>query len=61
LVLVGPLDADAPARPARLGGAGVADEQQFGIEVEHEHGKRRGQPVDRLGADAELGALRAPQ
>src|SRR4051794_33631103 len=61
LVLVGPLDADAAAGPARLGGAGIADEQKFGVEIEYKDRDRTGQTFDRLGADTEFGAARADQ
>ncbi len=48
-VVVGELEADAPARPARLGGAGVADEHQLRVEVE---------PVQRRASSAGPAAAR---
>ena len=55
-VLIGPFDAHAAAGPARLGRAGVADEQQFGFEVEHEQRQRTSEIFNCPGADADLGA-----
>src|SRR4029079_19265302 len=54
LVLVGPLDADATARPARFGRAGISDKQQLRIEIEHKKRERAGEIVDCLAANAQL-------
>src|SRR4051812_557893 len=40
LILVDPLHSDAAAGPARLGGAGIADEQEFRIKVEQKDCQR---------------------
>src|ERR1700712_828733 len=54
LVLIGPFDADATAGPARLGGAGIADEQQFRVEIQNEYRQRTGEAFDCPGANADL-------
>ena len=36
---VGPLEADPPARPARLGGTAITDEEQLRVEFEPERGQ----------------------
>ena len=58
-VVVVPLDAAAPARAARLGVAGVADEDQLGAELQVPERERALQAGHDLGAHAELAALRA--
>ncbi len=58
-VFVRELDPDALARAACLGVAGIARKQDLGCLVEHEHRDRAVEARDDLGADADLGALRA--
>ena len=60
-VVRGPLDAAAPAGTARLGGAGVADEDELGVELELEQRDRGVEALDRRGAHAEVDALGAHQ
>ena len=49
------------ARSAGFGGAGVFDEHDLGVKVEHEHRKGAEQIIVGLGADIRLGAFRADQ
>jgi hypothetical protein len=55
--VIGPLHADATARTARLGGAGIADEQQLGIIIENEQRDRSLEIGNDLAAHADLGAF----
>ena len=41
---VGPFDPDARLGRLGFGGAGIADKQQFGIEIQHEERERTGEP-----------------
>ncbi len=59
--VVVPFDAAPAAGPARLGLAGVADEDQLGAELELPEGERALQTRDDLGAQAQLAAFRADQ
>ncbi len=56
-----PFDPDAPARPAGLGRAGVADEEQLRVEAEIPQGNRGLEPANADGAHADLRTLRADQ
>ena len=59
--VVRPFKTVAVARSVRLGDAGVADEQQFRIEVQVPQRHRRLQPADSDGPHAELAAARLHQ
>ena len=50
---VGPFHAVASAGPARLGGAGVANEDDFGRLIEHEQADRGIEAGNELAADFE--------
>lgn len=56
-LIVGPFDTEAPARTAGLGGAGIADEEQLGVEIEQPERQRALEIGDNQGAPAILKAL----
>ena len=59
--VVGPLQADTTARTSRFGRAGIADEEQFGIETEIPERDRRLESAHADGAQADFRAARANQ
>ena len=55
--IIGPFDTEALARTAGLGGAGIADEEQLGVEIEQAERQRALEMGDDQGAPVILKAL----
>lgn len=54
-VIIGPLEPEAAAGAAGLGGAGISEEEQFAVDVENPKGQGALETVDPGGSEADLG------